>query len=44
MVYILLDINLLGGFIVYSIIELNVRFLISCKYLILVLFLEYVFF
>lgn len=44
MVYILLDINLLGGFIVYSIIELNVRFLISRKYLILVLFLDYVFF
>lgn len=44
MVYILLDINLLGGFIVYSIIKLNVRFLISRKYLILVLFLDYVFF
>lgn len=44
MVYILLDINLLGGFIVYSIIELNVRFLISRKYLILVLFLDYVFY
>lgn len=44
MVYILLDINLLGGFIVYSIIELNVRFLISRKYLILVLFLDYDFF